>query len=362
MSLLQKLDSILNRFKEVETELASPDVASDMEKFTSLNKEYADLKDVVELILEYKGVLSDYDEYQEIIKDTESDKELKELAQAELPELKSRIPEMEEKIKIALLPKDKADDKNVIIELRAGTGGDEAALFVLDMFKMYSRYAELKGWRVEVMSQSLNDIGGAKEITASIKGDSVYSRLKFESGTHRVQRVPQTETQGRVHTSAITVAILPEMQEVDVDINPSDLKIDTFRASGAGGQHVNTTDSAIRITHVPTGTVVECQDERSQHKNKAKALKVLYARVYEAQQAILDAERAENRKAQVGSGDRSERIRTYNYPQGRITDHRIGLSMHNLPNLMTNGDGLDNIIDALHAEDQARKLAHVSEQ
>ena len=361
MSLLHKLDNILNRFKEVEAELANPDVVSNMDKFKSLNKEYSDLKEVVELILEYKGIFNELKEYQEILNDSESDKELKELAQSEIPELKSKLPDLEEQIKICLLPKDKTDDKNAIIELRAGTGGDEAALFVMDMFKMYTRYAELKGWKVEIMGQSLNDIGGAKELTASIKGDSVYSRLKFESGTHRVQRVPQTETQGRVHTSAITIAILPEMQEVDVDIKPSDLRIDTFRASGAGGQHVNTTDSAIRITHIPTNTVVECQDERSQHKNKEKALKVLYARVYEAQQAILDAERAEDRKAKVGSGDRSERIRTYNYPQGRVTDHRINLSMHNLPNLMASGEGLEDIIDALHTEEQARKLAHITE-
>lgn len=358
MDLLVKLEKILDRFKEIETELGNPDTVSDMDKFTALNKQYADLKEVVELANNYKSVRSDIDEYEEAIK--AGDAELKELAEMELPELKKSLPDLEHEIKIALLPKDKADDKNAIIELRAGTGGDEAALFTMDMFKMYTRFAESKGWKVEVMEQSTNELGGAKEIVASIKGENVYSRLKFESGTHRVQRVPATETQGRVHTSAITVAILPEMQEVDVDINNADLKIDTFRASGAGGQHVNTTDSAIRITHVPTGTVVECQDERSQHKNKAKALKILYARVYEAQQAILDAERAEERKAQVGSGDRSERIRTYNYPQGRVTDHRVNVSMYNLPNLMANADGLNDIIDALHAEDQARKLASVS--
>ena len=360
MDLLLKLENILNRYNTIENELASPDVASDMANFTKLNKEYSDLRDVVELILEYKSVRSEIDEYEEIIKDPSSDDDIKELAEMELPDLKKSVPDLEHGIKVALLPKDKADDKNAIIELRAGTGGDEAALFTMDMFKMYSRFAEQKGWKIEVMEQSLNELGGAREIVASIKGENVYSRLKFESGTHRVQRVPQTETQGRVHTSAITVAILPEMQEVDIDINPSDLKIDTFRASGAGGQHVNTTDSAIRITHVPTGTVAECQDGRSQHKNKAQALKIIYARVYEAQQAILDAERAEERKAQVGSGDRSERIRTYNYAQGRVTDHRINTSLYNLPNFMANSDGLDDLIDGLHAEDQAIKLANVT--
>jgi peptide chain release factor 1 len=358
VDLLVKLEKILDRFKAIETELGNPDVVSDMAKFTKLNKEYSDLKEVVELINNYKSVRNDIAEYEEAIK--AGDEDLKELAEMELPDLKKSIPGLEHEIKVALLPKDKADDKNAILELRAGTGGDEAALFTMDMFKMYSRFAENKGWKVEVLEQSLNDLGGAKEIVASVKGENVYSRLKFESGTHRVQRVPQTETQGRVHTSAITIAILPEMQEVDIDIKPSDIKIDTFRASGAGGQHVNTTDSAIRATHIPTGIVAECQDGRSQHKNKDQALKILYARIYEAQQAKLDAERAEERKAQVGSGDRSERIRTYNFPQGRVTDHRVNVSLYNLPTLMSHADGLDDIIDALHAEDQAIKLANIS--
>jgi peptide chain release factor 1 len=361
VDLLAKLNKILDRNKNIETALSAPDVVSDMDKFTKLNKEYSDLKDVVVLITNYRNIRNEISEYEEILKDKTSEADLKELAETELPPLKRSLPDLEHEIKIALLPKDKADDKNVILELRAGTGGDEAALFTMDMFKMYSRYAEQKGWKVEVLEQSTNDLGGAKEIIASVKGENVYSRLKFESGTHRVQRVPQTETQGRVHTSAITVAILPEMQEIDVDINPADLRIDTFRASGAGGQHVNTTDSAIRVTHVPTGTVAECQDERSQHKNKAKALKILYARVYEAQQKLLDDERAQERKAQVGTGDRSERIRTYNYPQGRVTDHRINTSFYNLPNFMANADGLEDLIDGLHAEDQAIKLANLSE-
>ena len=359
MDLLVKLEKILERYKTIESDLAAPDVVSDMDKFTKLNKEYSDLRDVVELINNYKSVREDIAEYEEAIK--AGDAELKELAEMELPDLKKSVPDLEHEIKIALLPKDQADDKNVIVELRAGTGGDEAALFTMDMFKMYTRYAEQKGWRVEIMEQSTNELGGAKEIVASVKGENVYSRLKFESGTHRVQRVPATETQGRVHTSAITVAILPEVQEVDIDIKSSDIKIDTFRASGAGGQHVNTTDSAIRATHIPTGIVAECQDGRSQHKNKDQALKILYSRIYEAQQAKLDAERAEERKAQVGSGDRSERIRTYNYPQGRVTDHRVNMSLYNLPNLMSNADGLEDLIDSLHAEDQAIKLANLSE-
>ena len=359
MDLLVKLEKILERYQSIETELGQPDIVSDMDKFTKLNKEYSNLKEVVELINNYKSVRNDIAEYEEAVK--AGDPELKELAEMELPDLKHSVPDLEHEIKIALLPKDQADDKNVILEVRAGTGGDEAGLFTMDMFKMYTRYAESKGWRIEVMEQSLNEVGGAKEIVASIKGENVYSRLKFESGTHRVQRVPATETQGRVHTSAITVAILPEVQEVDIDIKSSDIKIDTFRASGAGGQHVNTTDSAIRATHIPTGIVAECQDGRSQHKNKDQALKILYSRIYEAQQAILDAERAEERKAQVGSGDRSERIRTYNYPQGRVTDHRVNVSLYNLPNLMANADGLDDLIDSLHAEDQARKLANLSE-
>ena len=284
------------------------------------------------------------------------DEEMAALASDELPELEAREPDLEQEMQVLLLPKDKADDSSVILEVRAGTGGDEAALFAGDLFRMYQRYSSLQGWRLEILSASESEAGGYKEITASINGDGVYARLKFESGVHRVQRVPETETQGRVHTSAATVAVLPEPEEVDIEISESDLRIDVFRASGPGGQSVNTTDSAVRITHLPTGVVVSQQDEKSQHKNRAKAMKVLRARLYEAERARADAERAAERKGMVGSGDRSERIRTYNYPQSRVTDHRINLTLYKLDEIVA-GDGLGDVVDALITQDRADRLA-----
>jgi peptide chain release factor 1 len=281
---------------------------------------------------------------------------MKELAEAELPELEEILPEAQQELEIMLLPKDEADDMNVILEVRAGTGGDEAALFAGDLFRMYCRHAELNGYKVEILSTSDGDIGGYKEVVAAIRGDSVFARLKFESGVHRVQRVPETESSGRIHTSAATVAVLPEPEEVDVQIEEKDLRVDVFRASGPGGQSVNTTDSAVRITHLPTGIVVSQQDEKSQHKNRAKAMQVLRARLFEAERERLESERSADRRSQVGSGDRSERIRTYNYPQGRVTDHRINLTLHKLEKIVA-GDSLDDVIDVLLAEDQSRQLA-----
>ncbi len=292
----------------------------------------------------------------EILEDAEADDEMKELAGSELEELRAREPEVENRLKFMLLPKDEADTKNAILEIRAGTGGDEAALFAADLFRMYQRYAENHGWKVEVMDASDTGIGGYKEIVSSISGSNVFARLKYESGVHRVQRVPETESSGRIHTSAATVAVLPEAEEVDVHIEDSDLRVDTYRASGPGGQSVNTTDSAIRITHIPTGIVVTQQDEKSQHKNRAKAMRVLRSRLYEHERQLIDAERAQARKSQVGSGDRSERIRTYNFPQGRVTDHRINLTLHKLERIL-DGEGLDEMVDALVTEDQAARLA-----
>jgi peptide chain release factor 1 len=292
----------------------------------------------------------------EILEDAEADAEMKELAETELLDLREREPRAEEDLKFMLLPKDEADAKNAILEIRAGTGGDEAALFAADLFRMYQRYAENRGWKVEIMGASDTGIGGFKEIVSSISGSDVFARLKYESGVHRVQRVPETESSGRIHTSAATVAVLPEAEAVDVDIADTDLRIDTYRASGPGGQSVNTTDSAIRITHLPTGIVVTQQDEKSQHKNRAKAMRVLRSRLYEHQRQLIDAERAQARKSQVGSGDRSERIRTYNFPQGRVTDHRINLTLHKLERIL-DGEGLDELIDVLVTEDQAERLA-----
>ncbi|MBO6783486.1 MAG: peptide chain release factor 1, partial [Alphaproteobacteria bacterium] len=292
----------------------------------------------------------------DILADDETDAEMRELAEGELEELRAREPELEQKLKLMLLPKDEADTKNAILEIRAGTGGDEAGLFAADLFRMYQRYAENKGWKVEVMDSSETGIGGIKEIVSSISGSDVFSRLKYESGVHRVQRVPETESSGRIHTSAATVAVLPEAEDVDIEIDENDLRIDTYRASGPGGQSVNTTDSAVRITHEPTGIVVTQQDEKSQHKNRAKAMRVLRARLYEHERQQRDAERAEARRSQVGSGDRSERIRTYNFPQGRVTDHRINLTMHKLDRIL-DGEALDELVDALVTEDQAARLA-----
>jgi len=351
--MFNNLEDVVDRFREVEGLLSDPAIISDQKRYRELAKEHADLSGVVSVYNNYKQVCGDIDGNRELLQD--SDPEMKELAKAELPELEEEQQQLEEKLRLLLLPKDPNDDKNIILEIRAGTGGDEAALFAADLFRMYNRYADRNGWKVELMSSSETDGGGFKEVIALISGERVYSRLKFESGTHRVQRVPDTETQGRIHTSACTVAVLPEVEDVDIEINPADLRIDLFRASGAGGQHVNKTESAVRLTHIPTGVVVSCQDGKSQHKNKAQALKVLKSRIYDQMLADQHAEMAADRKNQVGSGDRSERIRTYNYPQGRCTDHRIGLTLYKLDAIMQ-GD-VDEIIDALITDQQASQMS-----
>ena len=352
--MFTKLEEVVDRFQEVEGLLSDPSVMANQEKFRQLTKEHADLSELVEVYREYKKVTEEIEGNRELLRDADTD--LREMAQAELPELEDRRDALDQQLMVLLLPKDPRDEKNVILEIRAGTGGDEAALFAGDLFRMYCRYADEKGWRVEIMSESESEAGGFKEVIAMISGQRVYSRLKYESGTHRVQRVPETEAQGRIHPSACTVAVLPEAEDVDLDIDPSDLRIDVYRASGAGGQHVNKTESAVRITHIPTGVVVACQDEKSQHKNKAKAMKVLKSRILDAMQAEQDAKMAADRKSQVGSGDRSERIRTYNFPQGRCTDHRIGLTLYRLDAIMQ-GD-LDEIVDALSAHYQAAGMAN----
>jgi peptide chain release factor 1 len=355
MSLDDKLDRVVERHAQLGDMLAQTD-GSDPQEYVRLSKEYADLGQVVETVLALRGTCDEIAGLEEILADDEADAEMKDLAGAEIEDLRARVPELEQALKIMLLPKDEADAKNAILEIRAGTGGDEAALFAANLFRMYQRYAEQKGWKVEVMDSSDTGIGGFKEIVSSISGQDVFSRLKYESGVHRVQRVPETESSGRIHTSAATVAVLPEAEEVDIEIAESDLRIDTYRASGPGGQSVNTTDSAVRITHEPTGIVVTQQDEKSQHKNRAKAMRVLRARLYEHERQQIDAERAASRRSQVGSGDRSERIRTYNYPQGRVTDHRINLTLHKLDRIL-DGEGLDELVDALTTEDQAAQLA-----
>ncbi len=352
--MFAKLEEVVDRFQEVEGLLSDPSVMSNQEKFRSLTKEHADLSELVEVYREYRKVSEDIEGNRELLRDSDAD--VREMAQAELPDLEARRAELEQQMKVLLLPKDPNDEKNVILEVRAGTGGDEAALFAGDLFRMYCRYADEKGWRVELMSASESEAGGFKEVIAMISGQRVYSRLKYESGTHRVQRVPETEAQGRIHTSACTVAVLPEAEDVDLEIDPTDLRIDVYRASGAGGQHVNKTESAVRITHLPTGVVVACQDEKSQHKNKAKAMKVLKSRILDAMQAEQNAKMAADRKSQVGSGDRSERIRTYNFPQGRCTDHRIGLTLYRLEGIMQ-GD-IDEIVDALTTHYQAAGMAN----
>ena len=346
-----RLDAILAR-AEILQEKMNGELPP--QEFVSLSKEYARLEPVVAAITRYQKLIAEIEDLKSII--CGGDKEMKELAEDELAELEEKIPDVQKELEIMLLPKDEADDMNVILEVRAGTGGDEAALFAGDLFRMYCRHAELNGYKVEILNTSDGDIGGFKEVVAAIRGDSVFARLKFESGVHRVQRVPETESSGRIHTSAATVAVLPEPEEVDVQIDDKDLRLDVFRASGPGGQSVNTTDSAVRITHLPTGIVVSQQDEKSQHKNRAKAMQVLRARLFEAERDRLESERSADRRSQVGSGDRSERIRTYNYPQGRVTDHRINLTLHKLEKIVA-GDSLDDVIDALLAEDQSRQLA-----
>ena len=349
--LQEKLKPFIQRYEEINQLLSSPEITQDIKKMTELSKEQSEIEPIVQKAKEYEEVLRAIQENKTLIED----EELAELAKEELKELEPKKEELEEEIKLLLIPKDPNDEKDIYLEIRAGTGGEEAALFASDLFRTYVRYAEKKGWRVEIVSSSESDTGGYKEIIAKIKGQGVYSRLKYEAGTHRVQRVPQTESQGRIHTSAVTVAIMPEVDDVDVDINPNDLKIDVYRSSGCGGQSVNTTDSAVRITHLPTGIVVSMQDEKSQHKNKEKAMKVLKARIYEKRMREQQEALAKDRKEQVGSGDRSERIRTYNYPQNRITDHRIGLTLYKLEEIMQGGD-LDQIIEPLIAHYQAQKI------
>lgn len=325
------------------------------DSYAELSKEYSDLTPIVKSIEDYQGALSELDGILSMMADPETDPEMKSLAEMELEELKERIPALEAEVKLQMLPKDEADGRNAILEVRAGTGGDEAGLFAADLFRMYQRYSDRMGWKFEIMDMQETGIGGTKEAVAEISGKDVFRHLKFESGVHRVQRVPVTESGGRIHTSAATVAVMPEAQEVDVKIEDKDLRIDTYRAQGAGGQHVNTTDSAVRITHIPTGIVVTQQDEKSQHKNRAKAMKILRARMYDAERERQANDRAQQRKDQVGSGDRSERIRTYNFPERRITDHRIGLTLHNLDNFLE-GD-MSDVIEALMTEDNARLLA-----
>ena len=359
MSLDESLRKVLVRHRELGEMLSEAGVTNDPAVFARLSKEYADLRPVAERIEVLKRARSEMADLEEIAVDSEGDKEMRAMAKEEWEDFKSLIPELEQELKVLLLPKDAADEKNAIIEVRAGTGGDEATLFAANLFRMYQRYAERHDWKFDIMNLNETGIGGFKEAIASISGEGVFARLKFESGTHRVQRVPETESGGRIHTSAATVAVLPEAEEVDITIEDKDLRVDVYRASGPGGQSVNTTDSAVRITHVPTGIVAQCQDEKSQHKNKAKALKVLRARLYEAERQAAESERADMRKNQVGSGDRSERIRTYNFPQGRVTDHRINLTLHKIEQIIE-GEGLDEIIDALTTEDQAARLAAMS--
>ena len=357
MSLSENLQKVVARYEELGELMLAPDVASSGD-FVTMSKEYAELKPIVEGIANLDSAQAEAADLAAMLADPETDPEMRSMAEVEFQELKTKVPALEKKIQVLLLPKDEADEKNAILEVRAGTGGEEAALFAADLFRMYQRYAENLGWKFEIMSMNETGIGGCKEATASVVGRGVFARLKFESGVHRVQRVPATESGGRIHTSAATVAVMPEAEEVDVQIAGKDLRIDIFRASGPGGQSVNTTDSAIRITHLPTGLVVIQQDEKSQHKNKAKAMRVLRSRLYDHQRQLVDAERAAARKSQVGSGDRSERIRTYNFPQGRVTDHRINLTLHKLDRIM-DGD-LDEAIDALISEDQAGRLAEIS--
>jgi len=347
--LADKLVPFIERYNELSELLSSPEITSDIKKMTELSKEQSSLTPLVEKAKEYRSILDQIEEAKELL----SDPEMADMAKEELKELEPQVPELEEEIKLLMLPKDPNDERNIILELRAGAGGDEAAIFVGDLFTAYTRYADLKGWKVEIMNSSPSEAGGFKELIALIKGEGVYSRLKYEGGTHRVQRVPATESQGRVHTSAITVAVMPEVDDVEIEINENDLKIDVMRSSGCGGQSVNTTDSAVRITHLPTGIVVTNQDQKSQHKNKEKAMKVLKARLYEIEMQEKEAKNAAERAAQVGTGDRSGRIRTYNYPQNRISDHRINLTLYRLNEIMSGGL-FDEIIDPLIADHQAK--------
>ncbi len=352
--MFDKLEVFKTRYDEITELLYDPNVISDQEKYTALMKEQKNLTPIVEKYEEYKKAKQNLDEAQQLLDGGGLDRDFKEMVEVEIENSREIIGKTSEELKILLLPKDPNDERNVIVEIRGGAGGEEAALFSGVLFRMYSMYAESKRWKTEILNANETELGGYKEISFMISGEGAYSRLKYESGVHRVQRVPETETQGRIHTSTVTVAVLPEAEDVEVEINPADLQIDTFRASGAGGQHINKTESAIRITHIPTGVVVECQDERSQHKNKDKAMKVLKSRLLEAKRQEQNDEMAQKRKSQVGTGDRSERIRTYNYPQGRMTDHRIGLTLYRLEDIL-NGD-IDEVIDALITADRAANL------
>ncbi len=352
--MLEKLREIEEKYSDIEKRMTLPEVYTDVAAYAKLAKEQKDLMPIVETYRRYRKYEDTADEAKKLLEGGTDDPEFKEMLREELEDAKEHMEKIEGELKVLLLPKDPNDSKNVIVEIRGGAGGEEAALFANSLYRMYSMYAESKRWKTEIANINETEIGGIKEVSFIIEGEGAYSRLKFESGVHRVQRVPETEASGRIHTSTVTVAVLPEMDEVDFEINPADLQIDTYRSSGAGGQHVNKTESAIRITHLPTGTIVECQDERSQHKNRERAMKILASRLYEAEQQKQNAAIAAERKSQVGTGDRSERIRTYNFPQGRVTDHRIGLTLYKIEQIM-NGD-LDEIIDALVTADQAERL------
>ena len=355
MNLQQKLDSVLVRHQELSDLVATHEQPGSQD-YTRMLKEYSELTPLVEGITTLRDAQHEMADLAEIIADAEADAEMRALAEEEFRELKNKLPDLERGVQLLLLPRDEADERNAILEVRAGTGGEEAALFAADLFRMYHRYADLQGWRFEIIDFGETDLGGCKEASALISGKGVFARLKYESGVHRVQRVPSTESGGRIHTSAATVAVLPEAEEFDIEIDEKDLRVDTYRSQGAGGQHVNTTDSAVRITHLPTGVVVQCQDEKSQHKNRAKAMKVLRARLYDHKRQEQEDALAESRRSQVGSGDRSERIRTYNFPQGRVTDHRIQLTLYKLDRVLL-GEALDELVDALTSEDQAARLA-----
>ncbi|MBO5909089.1 MAG: peptide chain release factor 1 [Clostridia bacterium] len=358
--MFDKLDAVERRFEEIGLKMTDPTVISNTEQLTSLMKEHRSLEPIVSVYREYKTAKSDMDGVKEMLDEGGLDSEMKELAEAEYQETKERTATLSEELKILLLPRDPNDDRNVIVEIRGGAGGEESALFAASLKRMYTMYAEARRWKVESLGAKETELGGYKEVSFMIEGDGAYSRLKYESGVHRVQRVPETETQGRIHTSTVTVAVLPEAEEVELEINPADLQIDTYRAGGAGGQHVNKTESAIRITHLPTGTVVECQDERSQFKNKDKAMKVLRSRLYESMVAEQNKAIASDRRAQVGTGDRSERIRTYNFPQGRVTDHRIGLTLYKIDTIM-NGE-LDELVEPIITHYRAELLKAQSEE
>lgn len=353
---IDKVENIVSRFNELENILAKPDLKKD--EFVSNSKEYSNLNDIINYAKDYLKILKDLKSTKNILEDKSTDKEFYEMAEKELKDLKQQEEDCVKRLKVFLLPKDEADEKNAIIEIRAGTGGMEAALFAADLFNMYQKVAVLNGWKVEIINLSNSEGGGYKEIIASIVGRNVFSKLKFESGVHRVQRVPDTETQGRIHTSAATVAVLPEAEEVDVKINDADLRIDVFRSSGPGGQSVNTTDSAVRVTHIPSGIVVSQQDEKSQHKNKAKALKILRSKLYDLQRSQQESERAKARKSQIGTGDRSERIRTYNFPQGRVTDHRINMTLYKLTDFLA-GDAFKELSDAIQIQFQEEQLENL---